>query len=420
MTDVAVRETRTPSYVRSTSSLLVASLVAQVLVALVLALVARQLGRSGFGIVVVILSVASIGQDLGDFGTSQWVCRELASGAIMASQAGRLLLDRLVLVCGVSLAAAALASAVGQVGWATALGTAVYVCGAIANAGMHARLRAEGRFRRSAIHIVVERVAWLCATAVLLRFWSDDPRKPATIVAAMGIMFGLSALLASDRAPGATSRIPLTLMYRRSAAFGAMGLTTDVQQLDVAAAAYFASAAVAGEVAAASKFTAPAGLVASNMGTVLFRDVAAGGNVAAVSKGSARRLALALAGLVLLCAPVAPLAITHVLGKSYEHARLTVVLYMLGRAVAVLNQFMASVLTATGRERPVTVVIIIAAALGLLGGVAFVGRWGSASLGLGFVVTQVIVAAGCFRLLQHEWAAVPRRSRRGDTRVQEA
>jgi O-antigen/teichoic acid export membrane protein len=123
----------------------------------------------------------------------------------------------------------------------------------------------------------------------------------------------------------------------------------------------------------------------------------------------------------LLCAPVASIAITLVLGTSYEHARLTVVVYMVGRAVAVLNQLMASVLTARGHERPVTVVIVVAAALGLFGGVAFVGRWGSVSLGLGFLVTQVIVAVGCARLLYDEGATIgKRRSRRGAAELREA
>jgi O-antigen/teichoic acid export membrane protein len=362
-------------------------------------------------VVLVVLSVASIGQDVGDFGTSQWICRELASGSLHPASARRLLRQRLVLVAAVCIVAGAGAIGVGHLSVLMTCGAAIYVCGAVSNAGMQARLRAEGNFRRSAVHVVVERLSWLCTTVLVLSLMTQMAHQAALIVGAMGLIFGASSLLAPNRALMSRKSPSVGVMYKKAAAFGVMGLATDIQQLDVGAAAYFASAGIAGEVGAASKFTAPVGLVASTMGIVLFRNVAVGGSVASSSVASARRAALAFSGLVLLSIPLVPVAVTLGLGRQYEHARLTVIVYMVGRAVAVLNQLTASILTAQGRERPVTAVVVTAAVLGLGGGVAFLGQLGSVSLGLGFLATQLIVGAGCAALVRRSsGGAVPRPS----------
>ena len=397
MTLLTVRESKPASFVRATSHLVIGSLGAQLLVVATFAVIARGLGKPVFGLTVALLGAGAVAQDVLDFGTSQWLSRELAAGrltgaAVRASLHRRAWLTRSLCVASV------VVTALGRGPWLLVLAVAAYVTAAVDNAGLHARLRAAGRFRRSAVHLVSERLGWLLLSLLLLVGAHSTDVTAACLVLAMAIAYQLSVVAAPRGAEVGHQPLRLRELYRRSAAFGLLGLSSDLQQLDSTAAAGLAGVSVAAEVGVASKLTGPVGLVAGSISQVAFRGVARGGSEAQGTSRSALRASVALGLLVGAAAPLLPLLAVAALGGAYRHAGLTIMLYAFGTAVAVVNQPMAGMLTAAGHDRVVARLIAVSVVLGLVLGAATVRSWGAPGMAAGFVLTQVLIVAGCCRL----------------------
>ena len=399
MTVTALCEAPQTSFARATSQLLAGSVGAQVLVAITFAVIARGLGRPAFGLVVALLGAGAAGQDILDFGSSQWLSRELAAGRLTGSVVRRLLRRRALLVAGccVVVAAALVAAGVAPL---PVVATAAYVGAAVGNSGTHARLRAMGSFRRAAAHLVGERLVWLCLAVAVVASRPDRPTAAAGLVAAMAVAY-LGSTLCAPRLLAAVDPAAgpgLRTVYRRSSSFGLLGLSSDLQQLDATATATLAGVGVAADVGIASKLTGPVGLVAGSVSQVAFRGVARGGDEARLAVRSALRISTALAVAVAAVAPVLPLLVVTVLGQQYDHARVAIVVYTVGTAVAVLNQPLAGVLTAAGHDRVVSRIIAVAVVAGLLVGSLTVRSLGATGMGAGFCLTQLLIG-GCCGLL---------------------
>jgi O-antigen/teichoic acid export membrane protein len=393
------------SFWRATSHLLAGTLGAQVLVLVTFVLIARSLGPSVFGRVAALLGIAAVGKDLLDFGTSQWLSRELASRRLTGSDARNLLRRRDAFVLTICLVACACALLWGAP-WEPVAALAFYVGSAVSNAGGHARLRAENRFRRSAIHLTVERLVWFVAAGLVVLSKPVPDTASAILIASMGLAYLASTLLLPR--PVATTEVTgrppvgLRALYRQSAAFGVMGLASDLQQLDASVAASLTSVAIAAEVGVASKLTGPMGLLASVISQVVFRDASAGGTHGRKTSRSALRLSGAVGTLILLVTPVLPFLAVSVLGSQYKHASAAIVIYAVGTAVAVLNQPLASILTASGADRAVSMLISGAVVSGLALGALLVDSRGAAGMGVGFLLTQVVILVGCTILHRRE------------------
>jgi O-antigen/teichoic acid export membrane protein len=396
MTATTLREQPPASFVRATSQLLAGSVAAQVLVALTFAYAARSLGRPVFGLVVTLLGVAAVGQDLVDFGTSQWLSREIAACRLSLGVAQAALRRR---TQGVGLLCAIIGTAalLGGASLPLVAGLAIYIVGALTNAGAHARLRALGAFRRAAWHLVAERAAWLACTIVVVAVHPSRSVAAALLVGGMGVSYAVSSACARGISgdPRGVSPLALGTMYRRAAPFGWLGLSTDLQQLDASVAALVVGVDVAAEVGVASKLSGPLAMIAGAITQVTFRGVATGGEQA---KGSARS-GLRLAGLLALglaaISPLLPALTVLVLGSQYTGARTAVLVYALATAIAVVNQPLAGVLTARGQERAVSRIVVTAVLVGLCFGALTVSSWGAPGMGAGFVLTQLIILAGC-------------------------
>ena len=131
-------------------------------------------GRPVLGLLVALLSVGAVCQDLLDFGSSQWLTRELAAGRVGHVRAFQLLRRRGALALVVCASLAVLAVRFGLSAIVT-LAVAIYVVCAVLNAGAYARMRGAGLFRRTAVHSVSERFAWL---VLLQQLSSPLDRQP--------------------------------------------------------------------------------------------------------------------------------------------------------------------------------------------------------------------------------------------------
>lgn len=396
------------SFGRSASYLMVGGLAGQVLAAVTFGLAARELGRPVLGLLVALLSAGSVFQDLLDFGSSQWLSREVAASRLTAGGAQRVFRARAVWALCVACLVTALATDLGlpaQLG----IATAGYVVCAVLNAGAHAQMRAAGRFRRAGLHLVAERVCWLVlAVAIVLQRPPAD-EAAAELVAAMGFAYLVSALLV-PRVPAErrTPSLPrLTAMYRRSVSFGLLGLFSDLQQLDATAAAGIAGLGVAADVGVASKLTGPVALMANGLSQVAFRSAAVGGEVAKRGARSATRISRVLALAVVVGAALLPMVVVAVLGQQYAGARGAIFVYGVGAAITVINQPLAYILTADRREKAVARVVAVSVAVGLAVGVATVQDWGAVGMGLGYALTQTMILCGCVFLLRRRPAHRP-------------
>jgi O-antigen/teichoic acid export membrane protein len=393
---VLSEEAAAPSFVRATSHLLMGGVGAHILVAATFALVARDLGPAIFGLMVALLGIAAVCQDLLDFGTSQWMIREIAAGRLSIAGARGVLRRRtraVALICGL---AAGLCIFAGAPALRTAA-TATYVIAAVANAGMYARLRGTGNFRRAAMHAVGERLALLLWVLVLVVVAPSREVAVAALIGGTGFL-NWASTLAAPRAltrSRASYGLPLRSMYRDSRAFGLLGLSVDLQQLDAAATAPLAGVGVAATVGVASKLTAPAGVLAGAVSQVAFRGVAAGGVEAGRSARLAIKLSVALALLFALAAPLLPLIAVGVLGGEYRAARTAILVYAVGTTLAMVAQPLTSILAAGGHDRLVSRITAAAVVAGLLVGVSTVQSAGAPGMGLGFVITQLLILAAC-------------------------
>lgn len=393
MTVTAVRERQETSFVRATSQLLAGSVLAQLLVAVTFAVAARGLGRPVFGLVVALLGIGAIGQDCLDFGTSQWLGRELAAGRLTPGAVRDVLRRRAVLT--VVFAAVIIAAALAGTSVLLAAALGAYMVAAVGNAGVHAQLRAAGLFRRAAGHLVAERLAWLVMVVLIVGWRPGRETAAASLVAAMAVAYVGSNLCAPRLAISTSDSPPLAEVYRRSVSFGLLGLASDLQQLDATAAAGFAGVGVAADVGIASKLTGPVGLVAGAVTQVAFRGVARGGSEARSSARSALRISGGLALGIAAAAPLLPAIAVTVLGGQYDGARTAIIIYALGTALAVLNQPLTGILTGGGSDRRVARVVGPAVVLGLVVGSLTVRPMGAPGMALGFCVTQAVIFAAC-------------------------
>jgi O-antigen/teichoic acid export membrane protein len=394
MTTTAVRPETNPSFARSTSHVLAGGVAAQLAVAATLALSARGLGRPVFGLMVTVLGIAAVAQDLLDFGSSTWLSRELASGRLSLGTVRATLRSRLAFVAVVCLASATVAGVVGAA-LPLVAGVAVYVVGAVGNAGMHGRIRAHGQFRRSAAHTFAERLGWFGVAIVVVSLHPGRVWAAAALVGGMGVSYGISSACAPRISADRSDPVSLLTVYRRSRAFGLLGLSSDLQQLDATAAAGLGGVVVAANVGIASKLTGPVGMVAGAVSLVAFRGVARGGRQARDSARSALRLSAALALAVAAAAPVLPIVAVAVLGSQYGGARNAIIVYAIGTAFAVLNQPLAGVLTAAGHDRVVARIIGSAVVFGLVIGALLVRPAGAVGMAFGFVITQMLILGAC-------------------------
>lgn len=385
------------STARATGQLVVGSVGAQVLVALTFGLVARELGRSTFGLLVVLFGIAAIAQDCLDFGTSLWLTRELAAGRIAGTAAVGVLRRRSALALAIGSVIALVATAVG-VPWPLALSLLVYVVGALTNGGVYVRLRAAGLFRRVSILGAAERAVWLILVCGIVVARPERTTAVGLVVGAMGcVYFGTTRFGLPREAAAADDKRPtLRSVYRRAASFGVIGLSSDLQQLDATLVAPLAGLTAAAEVGIASKLTGPLTFTAGSITQVAFRTVAVGDDDSSAGARFAVRLATCFGLAVAALAPALPTIVVLLLGQDYRHARVAVFVYALGAAVSVVNQPLSAVLSAAGKERAVSRVVLVSVVTGLVIGTVAASSLGAAGMGLGYVVTQLAIASICW------------------------
>ncbi len=400
-----VRETGDDGFLRSAAHLMGAGVASQVLVAVTFAVVARGFGRFALGEMVTLLGVCALGQDLLDFGTSQWIYRELAAGRLSPGAARAALVRRLGLAAAVSVVAGGVGVLAGA-GWPVAAGCAVYVVAAVGNAGRHAQLRAAGDFRRSALHTLGERLVWLVVVLGLVAWW-NTPNAAAALVGSMGLAYaGSAALMPRSRTRrSALGGLRMRQMYLSARAFGVMGLFSDLQQLDASAAAAVAGFDVAADVGVASKLTGPVAMLSNAITQVAFRGVAVSGALGGKASRSALRLSAALAAAVLAASPLLPTVVVFVLGSQYKHAGTTIIVYGCGAALAAISQPLLGMLSAGGHDRVVSRLVGASVLLGLAVGTATVRPWGPVGMGLGFLLTQAVIAASCAAMYRRRQGA---------------
>lgn len=382
--------------VRATGQLVLGSVGAQVLVALSFGLVARELGRSTFGLLAVLFGIGAIAQDCFDFGTSLYLTRELAAGRIGAAAVVGVLRRRSIFAFAVGSAVAIAAIAVG-VAWPLALSLLVYVVGALANGAVYVRLRAAGLFRRVSVLSASERATWLVLVCGIVIAKPERDLAVALLVGAMGcVYFGSTRFgLPREAAAPDESRPTLWSVYRRAASFGVIGLSSDLQQLDATLVAPLAGLTAAAEVGIASKLTGPLTFTAGAITQVAFRAVAVGDDMSRAGARFALRLATGFGLAVAAVAPALPTLVVLLLGQDYRHARAAVLVYAAGAAISVVSQPLTAILSAAGNERAVSRVVLTSVVAGLVIGAATASSLGAVGMGLGFVVTQVAIAAAC-------------------------
>lgn len=382
---------------RDSSILSIGMLFAQSLSAVAFAVVARTLGPDLFGPLAAAVGLALLVATVADFGVNTMAVRALAQGdeAMFTETLGAKSAAAISLTAFWVIAAAAAVRSEDLRLAAFVLG--LYIGAYLVLSTLTVPLRSERRMVRLAVVQSVEKSATFGCTLFLLAHGFGLVALPLSLVVgttAAGLLAYVQ--LRPARRSGLAPRFRRTVaVWTSSFSFGIASLASQAQRADVALVALAAGPAAAGVYAVPARLLAPLGFLPSAFVASIFPRVAARDSSASrprIVRAGAPLLACMLIVLLLLYL-YADRVILASVGEQYAAGVGVLRTYLVGTALAIVNQPAASVLQAEGHESYVARVVAVGAVAGL-GGVGLGARLaGAEGAAFGFVLLQLVVFA---------------------------
>ncbi|TFD49819.1 lipopolysaccharide biosynthesis protein [Cryobacterium frigoriphilum] len=364
---------------------------AQVLVAVIYVVAARDSSPAQYGLIVAAIAIGIVAAGFLDFGTNTLWVRELTTGRLTTRQFGARLLGKLIIAAVICLFGALAAVLIFP---QTALWMAAPVTFCIMlNQSMQVALRGARRAEVVALSIVTDRLVAVGAFFVLIALGgtSRDVLWAALSIgslAAAATGWLLTPVALRPRFGHPFRRSP----YTGSRYFGVSGLAVSAQSLDLPLLGLVGGAPAAGIYGAVNRWTQPLGLLAAAFASAAAPFIARSGSVASAARALRAGVwlpvaALALCGVMFVIAPV---FVPFVLGDAYAASVDVLRILCLVSAVSILSAPLLVGLQALGRERfaAAAVAVVVSAQLALV-----------ATLGSAFGATGIAWASLSAQLL---------------------
>ncbi|WP_349269652.1 lipopolysaccharide biosynthesis protein [Mycolicibacterium parafortuitum] len=357
----------------------------QLLTAGIYLIAARGTDPAAFGRVVAAIGVGLLAISLLEFGTNTLWLRELAAGRIGVDEYGTRLTGKIAVNLIVGLFSFAILSAQH---FGTAVLLTVPYCFSIQLAtAINVGNRAAGLPHRIGWFTVADRL-----TAVVMLLVLMGIGVPAEVAMMIGLTLGgfTNAVISFFCMPvqfRPRFRFSRGNPWKGTGAFGAFGIATSVQSLDVTVLAVAGGAASAGLYGAVTRWTQPMMLLASAVAQVLAPLIAASSsNRAAIQKAfqQAWVLCLAVTGCIGV-AFFAPTLVSLLLGEEYADSGTVLRLLAIATIPAVMNQPLIALLQLRGLQRAVAI------------------SWGLVALGQ---VAMIAITAGTYGALAAAYSSL--------------
>lgn len=360
-----------------------------------IAVLAREVGPSAFGVFGLVSAVGIVAATVFSFG--------LGAHALRSPRLDRTSISSMYFlrVCVLVVISAALI--VGFSGEATAhsavLGAAVaYVCTEQLNDLAQGVLSGQRRQYVASSLLVVQRLVPLAG--MLAGLAVDQVAVGVGVGLWLGTLPSLAVWAAHFAKP---ARVVQTV--REARAYWAATLASNIGQLDVVAVRHSVGLTTAGLYAASTRLVAPVGLVTNALLNVLVPELA--GQPERDRERTfhrALRWTAVASGLVVVASPLVVLVATWVLGPAYEDAGLLMMSFLVASALSTVSRVHQSYLYAVGQAAVVAVIVAVAAVSGLVGILALGALFGVGGVAVVPVVVQLLILASL--------SAMVRRARR--------
>lgn len=382
-------------------------------------LVARALDPSAYGDAMAVVTVSLLVSGLLNFGGNTFFVRELAAVRIGRTElgvrfAGRILFS--VLVSGVL--GFVLSITIGQGDWRVGIGALALTFSShlaqmvlvlpISNqqlivAGMSTFaekflplfpayfLMVSGKL--SAIYVPYL-IALGCVLGVVITVCFTRGAKGLVIS-------WLSKLLSPPVVLSPEHKLLLLNPWKRSVSIGLSSVAFSLQQLDVIITRYSASATVAGEYAAISRWTQPVSLLASSLGQAILPKMSRAVNI----KGAVATLvalwpmAAAIAVAAVMAAAVSDSLVTVLLGSAYAGAGAALAIFFLAMPISFIRQLMYLLLVSRQIDVPCARLVTVSTSVYLIGLPFLSWILGSVGAASAFAAYQSLMLAGFIAII---------------------
>lgn len=367
---------------------------AQVLVAVMYALCARELTPVAFGIIVSALAAANVLAGLLDFGTNSYWLRQLSRQEMTRPQ------------LSASFHSKTLASLMACCIWCIILLEfghlhSYWIAGPVAfaiviNQASQVPLRAAAKGELIALTIIVDRAVALTVLGAINLAREDWPNY-LWVALTCGALTSASAslLMAPKEFRPLWTLHRLNNPWRGATYFGRASVASSAQSLDVPILSLAGGASATGLYGAVSRWTQPMGLLASAYASVSAPFIARSPTARDAWHHMKRGVwlpALAIAGSVGVVF-LAPTIITLLIGSQYAGSAIVLQILAAGTILAIINQPLSILLQGLGNDKFVSRVTLSGLVLQLLLVAVLGWRFGAIGAGIAFCVLQVWVVA---------------------------
>ena len=386
--------------------LLLATLLAQVLVAILYILAARGVSKSEYGDVVSAIALGGAIVGLVDFGTNALWVREFATERLSYERFRDLALTKILVAVVVAVLFACFALALKQ---RLGLGVGILL-GTIAFQTAVVPLRAQQRGDLVAGLMLSERALGVLSFAILYRMGFDSAMALGLALPVGSLGTAAVAVHISRRVFGVRGwhRFRVVSPWRGAANFGVSSLLASFQALDVSLLNVMGGAAAAGVYGAVNRWTQPIGLLASSYSAAASPMVAQARSWSetwSALKKSVWLLGLAIVGAVGV-AFSAPLIVTLLLGEEYRGSQGVLSLLAIGTVFSTVNQPLAAVLQVRGMDRAVARGMGVSVVIQMITVAFTAGQLGALGAAAAFVLMQCVLlgwlVAVCIRTFRAE------------------
>lgn len=389
-------------------------IVAALLQAVLLVLLARQLGPTDFGYLAAFLGLVTLVQVAIDLGVSTLVTRERAvdpqSAVVVAAlRFTRLSAGAMALVIGAGIAAAG--ALVDPVYFAM-LPLAVWAA-AERNADVWLSVAfADGDAHLNVLNILGRRAATIVGFLGLAVLDVEPVLAFALASAVAAVVAAGSARLAiRGRVPRDVEPVSIGRVLSLARPYWANSVATQARNVDAALVGAIAGATQSGLYASGSRLTTPLRIIPTSLASILIPHSARAGASRVALRKTLKIAAITSGGMAVFYAALAavvPFAVTPVLGDAYEDAEVVIIVVVLGLPFAAAASLFGGVLQGRGMARSVALgstTCTVACIVGVLALTPAFGAVGAAAALSTSYLLQVGTLAFAVRRLQRETPA---------------
>jgi O-antigen/teichoic acid export membrane protein len=372
--------------------------IAQVAMAVIYLLAARESGPSEFGLVVAAIAVGSTAVGFVDFGTNSHWAREIARGNMEPRELGHRVTTKVFVALLLSL------------GWSVSMAvlfphSGLWIAGPVLMAQLlnqtsQVSLRGTARGELVALTILIDR-----AVAIVTFFGVCFLGGKATdglwiAIVAGSLSAAVAGHIATERARRPIAALPLIINpWRGAGYFGITQLANSAQSLDLPLLTFVGGPLAGGLLGAVSRWTQPMGLLASAFSSAAAPFVAGTEDILGAWEHLRKGIWMPACAIVLSLSifAFAPLIVPLLLGNAYQGSVNVLRVLALVSIPSIISQPAMVALQSLGMDRYVARVMTSAIVLQL----ALVVILGAAYGALGAAFASLIVQCGILAMFAH-------------------